>query len=324
MIYAVITNELGLFGATAVLVAYLLFIYRGFKTAALARDSFSTLLAVGLSTVFGLQVFVIVGGVTRVIPLTGVTLPFISYGGASIVANFVLLALLLLVSDRSRRPVSDDEHPDPEPVRRDRDPVRAPDRLDDPVDGDRRHGPQQQPAQQPDPDHGAEGQARADPGRQRRDAGPLGPPAQDGLLGRTYPLGGLFAQPVGYSNRPAGSRPVSSSPGRELEASRRAGLGLRPSWWDPEVGDDLYTMLDTNAQRWPSRNWPDGPGRWSLGSPDGRGAGDVLQPDVQQQPPNKPCIDACQLNRATQGHIPGLDVQGGDRHGGDRQRQVHA
>ncbi len=104
MIYAVITNELGLFGATAILVAYLLFIYRGFKTAVLARDSFSTLLAVGLSTVFALQVFVIVGGVTRVIPLTGVTLPFVSYGGASIVANFVLLALLLLVSDRSRRP----------------------------------------------------------------------------------------------------------------------------------------------------------------------------------------------------------------------------
>ncbi len=105
MIYAVVTNEVGLFGAVAVLVAYLLFVYRGFKTAVLARDSFSTLLAVGLSTVFALQVFVIVGGVTRVIPLTGVTLPFVSYGGASIVANFVLLALLLLVSDRARRPV---------------------------------------------------------------------------------------------------------------------------------------------------------------------------------------------------------------------------
>jgi cell division protein FtsW (lipid II flippase) len=104
MIYAVVTNEVGLFGAVGVLVAYLLFVYRGFKTASLARDSFSTLLAVGLSTVFALQVFVIVGGVTRVIPLTGVTLPFVSYGGASIVANFVLLALLLLVSDRSRRP----------------------------------------------------------------------------------------------------------------------------------------------------------------------------------------------------------------------------
>jgi cell division protein FtsW (lipid II flippase) len=104
MIYAVITDELGLFGACAVLIGYLMFVARGFKTALLARDSFSTLLAAGLSAVFALQVFVIVGGVTRVIPLTGVTLPFISYGGSSIVANFVLLALLLLISDRARRP----------------------------------------------------------------------------------------------------------------------------------------------------------------------------------------------------------------------------
>ncbi|MGO9495284.1 MAG: FtsW/RodA/SpoVE family cell cycle protein [Solirubrobacteraceae bacterium] len=103
MIYAVITDELGLFGAAAVLITYLLFVARGFKTATLARDSFSTLLAVGLSAMFALQVFVIVGGVTRVIPLTGVTLPFISYGGSSIIANMVLLALLLLVSDRARR-----------------------------------------------------------------------------------------------------------------------------------------------------------------------------------------------------------------------------
>jgi cell division protein FtsW (lipid II flippase) len=104
MIYAVITDELGLFGAAAVLLTYLLFIWRGFKVAMLARDSFSTLLVTGLSAMFALQVFVIVGGVTRVIPLTGVTLPFISYGGSSILANFVLLALILLVSDRARRP----------------------------------------------------------------------------------------------------------------------------------------------------------------------------------------------------------------------------
>jgi cell division protein FtsW (lipid II flippase) len=104
LIYAVITNELGLVGACAVLLTYLLIVERGFKIATLARDSFSTLLAAGLTAVFALQVFVIVGGVTKVIPLTGVTLPFISYGGSSIVANFVLLALLLLVSDRARRP----------------------------------------------------------------------------------------------------------------------------------------------------------------------------------------------------------------------------
>ncbi len=104
LIYALITNELGLAGAAGVVLVYLLVVQRGFKIAMLARDSFSTLLATGLTSVIALQVFVIVGGVTKVIPLTGVTLPFISYGGSSIVANFVLLALLLLVSDRARRP----------------------------------------------------------------------------------------------------------------------------------------------------------------------------------------------------------------------------
>ena len=103
MIYAVITDELGLFGACALLVTYLMLIARGFKAALLAHDSFSKLMATGLSTILALQVFVIVGGVTRVIPLTGVTLPFVSYGGSSILANFVLVALLLLISDRARR-----------------------------------------------------------------------------------------------------------------------------------------------------------------------------------------------------------------------------
>ncbi|MDQ3608762.1 MAG: FtsW/RodA/SpoVE family cell cycle protein [Actinomycetota bacterium] len=102
LIYAVITSEVGLFGAVALLCIYLLFVERGFKTALLATDSFSKLLATGLTAVFALQVFVIVGGVTKLIPLTGVTLPFISYGGSSIVANFILLALLLLISERAR------------------------------------------------------------------------------------------------------------------------------------------------------------------------------------------------------------------------------
>src|SRR4051812_27317511 len=104
LIYAVVVNELGLVGASGLILVYLLLVERGFKPATLAGDSFSKLLATGLTAVLGLQVFVIVGGVTRVIPLTGVTLPFVSYGGSSIVANFVLLALLLLVSDRARRP----------------------------------------------------------------------------------------------------------------------------------------------------------------------------------------------------------------------------
>jgi cell division protein FtsW (lipid II flippase) len=104
LIYSVIVNELGLAGACGLLLVYLMFAERGMKTAMIAPDSFSKLLATGLTSVFALQVFVIVGGVTKVIPLTGVTLPFVSYGGSSIVANFVLLALLLLVSDRARRP----------------------------------------------------------------------------------------------------------------------------------------------------------------------------------------------------------------------------
>jgi len=103
MIYALIVNEVGLFGAVGVVLVYMLIAARGFKVALLAGDGFSKLLATGLTAVFAIQAFVIIGGVTRVIPLTGVTLPFISYGGSSIVANFVLLALLLLVSDRARR-----------------------------------------------------------------------------------------------------------------------------------------------------------------------------------------------------------------------------
>jgi cell division protein FtsW (lipid II flippase) len=102
-IYSLIVNELGLFGACAVIMVYLLIAARGFKIALIADDGFSKLLATGLTAVFAIQAFVIIGGVTRVIPLTGVTLPFISYGGSSIVANLVLLALLLLISDRARR-----------------------------------------------------------------------------------------------------------------------------------------------------------------------------------------------------------------------------
>jgi cell division protein FtsW (lipid II flippase) len=102
LIYAVLANEAGLFGAAGLLGAYLLFIYRGFRTGLSAADGFSKLLATGLTAVLAIQVFVIVGGVTRVIPLTGVTLPFVSYGGSSIVANMVLLALILIVSDHAR------------------------------------------------------------------------------------------------------------------------------------------------------------------------------------------------------------------------------
>ncbi|MDQ4082040.1 MAG: FtsW/RodA/SpoVE family cell cycle protein [Actinomycetota bacterium] len=100
-IYAAIAQELGLIGASALLLVYMLFVVRGFRTALLAGDGFSKLLAAGLTFGFALQTFIILGGVLRLIPLTGITLPFVSYGGSSVLANFVLLAGLLLVSNRA-------------------------------------------------------------------------------------------------------------------------------------------------------------------------------------------------------------------------------
>jgi cell division protein FtsW (lipid II flippase) len=100
LIFAVVGEELGLFGTTALLLLYLLLIGRGLRAAVIREDGFSKLLAAGLTTALALQTFIIVGGVTRLIPLTGITLPFVSYGGSSLVANFVLLALLVRVSAR--------------------------------------------------------------------------------------------------------------------------------------------------------------------------------------------------------------------------------
>jgi cell division protein FtsW (lipid II flippase) len=100
-IFTAIANEMGLLGAVAVVLCFLLFFWRGIRIATLAPDGFSKLLAAGLATAFGLQSFIILGGVTRLIPLTGITLPFVSYGGSSITANLVLVALLLMVSHRT-------------------------------------------------------------------------------------------------------------------------------------------------------------------------------------------------------------------------------
>jgi cell division protein FtsW (lipid II flippase) len=100
-IFAALAQELGLVGIAAFLLVFMVLCLRGFRVAILAEDGFSKLLAVGFTFGLALQTFIIVGGVLRVIPLTGITLPFVSYGGSSVVANFVMLAGLLLISNRA-------------------------------------------------------------------------------------------------------------------------------------------------------------------------------------------------------------------------------
>jgi cell division protein FtsW (lipid II flippase) len=104
LIFTAFGEELGLAGVMALLLLYGLFVQRGLRTAMVVKDDYSKLVATGLSFMFTLQVFVIVGGVTRLLPLTGITTPFLSQGGSSLIASWLLVGIFARISDTARRP----------------------------------------------------------------------------------------------------------------------------------------------------------------------------------------------------------------------------
>ena len=204
-IYSAIAQELGLVGAAGLLLVFMLFVARGFRVALLADDGFSKLLAAGLTFGFALQTFIIVGGVLRVIPLTGITLPFVSYGGSSVVANFILLALLLLVSNRANKQARGGarEQADHAARAHRRRHDRRPRRRDDLLAGVGGRRPRRPPGQPDRARRAVHDRPRRDP-RQRDSSGRR--TGQEKKGGRTfyfrvYPQRGLAAHVVGYSTQ---------------------------------------------------------------------------------------------------------------------------
>ena len=331
LIYAVIVNELGLFGACGLLLVYLLFAERGFKTAMLARDWFSKLLATGLIAVFALQVFVIVGGVTRVIPLTGVTLPFVSYGGSSIVANFVLLALLLIVSDQARRPAAGPtgggagEQPDRPPLRARRGAVRAARRLHVALDRVRRAGAAREPGTTA---ARCSRSSASSAGSSAPTTAPCWPRSRAARAGRAT-RAAIRRTPVRARgrllvDRPRARRASSDSYNDALSGRETTAIGAISTSCSAssEEGDDLHTTLDAGR--------PEGGARGAR-RPRGRGRGARLRPgEVRVMAATPATTRTTRRTRSTvqprdAGPLPaGLDVQGRDRRRGARHRPLHA
>ena len=341
LIYAVIVNEIGLFGGCGLLLVYLLFVARGFKTAMVAGDGFSKLLAAGLSAVFALQVFVIVGGVTKVIPLTGVTLPFVSYGGSSIVANMMLLALLLIVSDHARR----------DRLRRPGRPgvnrqigqlfglsmvlfavlvaftsqwsVFGAEALEDNTKNRRPLIEEQQIPR---------GVIRAANGRVVARSVGSGS-GNSRIYRRTYPTGPLFSHAVGYSYVSKGRAGLERSRNDALTGDEgEFGTIFSQLQSQEREGKDVTTTLDQAGQEAALRALGGRKGSIVAIEPQtGPRARDGQHPRVrpQRHPDALRRVQPLQGRAAAQPRhpvavSPGLDVQGGHRRGGAGQRQVHA
>jgi cell division protein FtsW (lipid II flippase) len=103
MIFAAVGTEMGLVGCAAIVMGFILFVGSGFRVAQTARSDFSRLMATGLTLIVGFQAFFIMAGIVRLLPFTGITLPFVAYGGSSLLANYILVALLLRISDEGAK-----------------------------------------------------------------------------------------------------------------------------------------------------------------------------------------------------------------------------
>ena len=322
MIYAVIVNDLGLVGGCGLIAIYLLIAERGFKTATLAtRLVLEAARRPGLTAVMALQVFVIVGGVTRVIPLTGVTLPFVSYGGSSIVANFVLLALLLLISNRARRGAGVVNAPIFRLFALVRRPVRRADRRSaraGPCSAPRGCARTRTTAASCSRSSGSSAASSA-PTTTR--CWPAAPPLLGKRYARRYPTGELFALPVGFDDAASGAPGWRSYYNDALDRPQgRSSAGII----DSLVEQDPRRRRAAHVAR------PQGPAGRLRRARDRKGA--VVALDVKTGAvrvlaghavlrPEATRARATRLQPRHAGPLPaGIDDQDRDGHGGDRLR----